>query len=96
MSERVQLKHPAGKHTITMAKDKYDVIRMAILDSVKKHGELTHKEMFHAITDNFKKNKIKFEGAVEWYMEHVKLDLEANKLIERSSEKALHKYKMAK
>ena len=93
MERRILLKHPAGKHAVTMAKDKYDIMKDAILNSFKKYGELTHKELVQVITDYFMKKKIKFEGAVEWYMESVKLDLEANKIIERSSGKGPQKYK---
>ena len=93
MEERIQLKHPAGKHAVTMAKDKYEVMSKAIIKSLKKHGDVTHTEMTQAVKDYFKKNKIKFEGAVEWYMESVKLDLEANKIIERISGKPAQKYK---
>ncbi len=93
MEERIQLKHPEGKHAVTMAKGKYDVMMKAILNSLEKNSELTHTEMTEAVKDYFRKNKIKFEGAVEWYMESVKLDLETNKLIERISGKPSQKYK---
>lgn len=83
MEERIQLKHPAGKHAVTMAKQKYDIMSKAIIKILEKHGEVTHIEMTQAVNEYLKKNKIKFEGAVEWYMESVKLDLEANKIIER-------------
>jgi hypothetical protein len=45
---------------------------------------------------DFKKNKIKFEGSVEWYMESVKLDLEANKFIERVYDKSRLKFRLIK
>ena len=93
MEERIQLKHPPGKHAVTMAKDKYDVMSKAIIKVLEKYGEVAHTEMRQAVNDYFKKNKIKFEGAVEWYMESVKLDLEANKIIERISGKPSQKYK---
>jgi hypothetical protein len=93
MQERIQLKHPAGKHAVTMAKDKYEPMAEAIIKSLQQHGEVTHTEMTHAVTGYFKKNKIKFEGAVEWYMESVKLDLEAKKIIQRISDKPSQKNK---
>jgi len=93
MEERIQLKHPAGKHAVTMAKEKYEVMSKAIITSLEKHGEVTHTEMKEAVVDYFKKKKIKFEGAIEWFMESVKLDLEANKIIERISGKPAQKYK---
>jgi hypothetical protein len=45
--------------------------------------------MKDAVLLDFRKNKTKFQGAVEWYMEGVKLHLEATKQIERLNEKPL-------
>ena len=87
MNEKVQLLHPEGKKLARIDKDKYDVVRKAILQALKK-GPLRHKELLEAVLADFKKHKTKFEGAVEWYMEGVKLDLEANKLIVRLKDKA--------
>jgi len=86
MENRIQLKHPAGKKAVRIDKDKYDVMSKAILGCLK-NKSLTHTELLKAVNDNFKKNKIKFTGAVGWYMESVKLDLEANRLIERYKDK---------
>lgn len=81
--ERIQLKHPAGKKAITMDPAKYDVLKESLICHLRSTGESTHKEMLQAINSDFKKNKTKFEGSVEWHMEWVKLDLEARKKIKR-------------
>lgn len=39
--------------------------------------------MLQAVSNYFEKNKTRFEVSVEWYMESVKLDLEARGLIQR-------------
>ncbi len=96
MEQKIQLKHPAGKHAVRIDKDKYDTIKKALLNSLKKKSELTHKEILQAITQDFRKNKIKFEGSLEWYMESVKLDLEAGKIIERISDKSPQKFRLSK
>lgn len=95
MSDKIQLLHPAGKHAVRMDKDKYDEISNAILLCLKK-GALTHKEMLEGINSDFKKNKIKFEGSVEWYMESVKLDLEAKKKVERIKENSKLKFRLVR
>ena len=82
MEQKIQLRHPAGKHAVRMDKARYDILRKAILRSLK-GDELTHTELYKAVLADFKRTKTKFEGAVEWYMESVKLDLEATKAIER-------------
>jgi len=87
MENKIQLKHPAGKKAVRIDKDKYDVMSNTILNCLK-NKELTHTELLKAVTDNFKMNKIKFIGSIGWYMESVKLDLEANRQIERYKDKA--------
>ena len=86
MKQKIQLQHPAGKKAVSMDKNKYDVLQSAILLLLKTKGELTHTEILNAITSDFKKNKIKFEGAIAWNLEWVKLDLEAKKEIKRLGE----------
>jgi len=95
MEQKIQLLHPAGKHAVRIDRIKYDAMQSAVFNSLEK-GELTHTEMLEAITENFKKNKIKFEGSVEWYMESVKLHMEAMKIIERVSDKSRLKFRLAK
>ncbi|MGI8951341.1 MAG: DUF6958 family protein [Chitinophagaceae bacterium] len=96
MEQKIQLSHPAEKHSIKIKKNKYDILEHAIINSLKRKAELTHKEIFKAITEDFKKNKIKFEGSVEWYMEYVKLHLESIKIIERTSDKSQLKFRLVK
>jgi hypothetical protein len=88
MDQKIQLLHPAGKKAVSIHKDKYDVLKKVIINSLKTKGESTHSEMVDFITDDFRKNKIKFEGSLEWYLEWVKLDLEARKEIRRVDDKS--------
>jgi hypothetical protein len=94
MEQRIQLIHPAGKKAVSMDKGKYDVLKKALLNYLKTKGESTHAEILQAITKDFKKNKIKFEGSVDWHLEWVKLDLEARKEIKRRSDKPPIKFKV--
>ncbi len=96
IEEKIQLKHPAGKYAMRIDKDKYDTIKKALLNSLKKKGELTHTEILQAVSEYFRKNKIKFEGSVEWYMESVNLDLEARRINERIPDKSLQKFRLSK
>jgi ribosomal protein L1 len=83
MDQRIQLMHPAGKKAVSIDKGKYDLIKKTLINYLKKKGEATHSEILQAITEDFKRSKIKFEGSVEWHVEWVKLDLEAKKEIKR-------------
>lgn len=83
METKIQLKHPAGKNAVSMDKTKYDALKTVLLDRLKTKGESTHSEILQAITEDFRRNKTKFEGSIEWHMQWVKLDLEARKEIKR-------------
>ena len=93
METKIQLLHPAGKNAFKIDAGKYEVMSHAIVHCLKKEA-LTHKEMLDAINAYFKKNKIKFEGSVEWYMEGVKLDLEAKKIVTRIMESSKLKFQL--
>ena len=96
MEQKIQLKHPEGKKAVSMDKLKYDVLKKTLLNHLKKKGEATHTEIWDAITEDFKKNKIKFEGSIQWYMEWVKLDLQANKIIAKVPKTSPQKYALTK
>ena len=92
MTTTIQLKHPAGKKAVSMDKGKYNTLKKALLNRLKTKGGSTHAEILQAIAEDFKKNKIKFAGSIEWHMEWVKLDLEARKEIKRISDKSPVKF----
>lgn len=94
MEQRILLMHPAGKKAVSMDKDKYDVLKQALLNFLKEAGESTHTEILKTITYNFRKNNIKFQGSVEWHLEWVKLDLEARNEICRSNGKSPDTYRI--
>jgi hypothetical protein len=96
MEQILQLKHPAGKKAVSMNKGKYDSLRKALLNCLKTNGESSHADILQAITEDFKKNKTKFKGSVEWHMEWVKLDLEARKEINRTGGNSPIKFILSK
>jgi hypothetical protein len=89
--EKILTKHPLGKSGKNISKQKYDTLKEAILFALRKQ-ELTHTELFEQLN---KRLTDKFTGNVSWYGETVKLDLEAKKLIERTSSKP-QKYRLKK
>jgi uncharacterized protein (DUF2461 family) len=80
---KILTKHPLGKSGKNIDKQRYETLKKAILSTLR-NKELTHTELFHQLN---KRLKGKFSGNVSWYAETVKLDLEARKLIERTSSK---------
>ena len=87
--EKVMTKHPLGKSGRNIDRNKYDTLKKAILSALRK-SELTHTELFSRLNKSLKG---KFSGNISWYGETVKLDLEARKMIERTSSKP-QKYRL--
>lgn len=96
MEKKVLLRHPAGKKAVSMDVKKYELLRKSVLNRLKSSGDSTQQEILHAIKEDFKKNKTKFEGSIEWHLEWVKLDLEANKIIARMPKTSPQKYVLKK
>ena len=80
MSERVMTLHPAGKQGVSIGREKYELIRQAILASLAQRGEVLFAELSGAVAAH---QAGRFDGSIGWYTTTVKLDLEARGLIER-------------
>ena len=87
--EQILTKHPLGKSGKNINRQKYEAVKKAIVSALK-NRELTHAELFRRL-DSTLRNR--FSGNISWYGETVKLDLEARKLIERTSSKP-QKYRL--
>ena len=87
--EKILTKHPLGKSGKNISKQKYQSLKDAILSALKNKG-LTHTELFDELNKSLRS---RFSGNISWYGETVKLDLEARKMIERTSSKP-QKYRL--
>jgi hypothetical protein len=88
--ETIQTLHPQeGKTNKKISLSKYNYIREVILN-VLMDKQLTHTQLMEELYNKVKDN---FEGGVQWYGETVKLDLEAQKIIERTDDKP-QKYRL--
>ena len=87
--EKILTKHPLGKSGKNINKQKYETLKKAILSALKTK-ERTHTELSNQLNKSLKG---KFSGNISWYGETVKLDLEARKMIERTSSKP-QKYRL--
>ena len=87
--EKILTKHPLGKSGKNINKQTYETFKKAILSALR-DKELTHTELLSHLNKSL---KAKFSGNISWYAETVKLDLEARKIIERTSSKA-QKYRL--
>lgn len=81
MRDRIMTQHPEpGKSGVNVDRQKYYVIREAILESMRAQDEITFKDL---VRDVRRKLEGAFEGSISWYVTTVKLDLEARGIIER-------------
>jgi hypothetical protein len=85
MEPRILTLHPQGKEGVNICKEKYDLIRQAIVGSLKDSGELTFSELGTEVSRRLEGN---FQGSLSWYYTTVKLDLEARSVIERIGKKS--------
>jgi hypothetical protein len=84
MAEKIMTKHPRGLNGVNIDRQKYDVMRAAILEALRKQGPLTFTDLtavVHKTLDG------KFDGSISWYATTVKLDLEARKQIKADKSK---------
>ena len=82
MSDTILTLHPQGKTGVNISKDKYDVIKTAIFDTLQTQGPMSHTELTNQVNLALGSS---FDGSVPWYVTTVKLDLEARGAIERIS-----------
>ncbi len=87
--EKILTKHPQGKSGKNISKQNYEILKKEIFSTLRNKG-LTHAELLKELNN---KLKGKFDGNISWYGETVKLDLEARKIIERTSSRP-QKYKV--
>jgi hypothetical protein len=87
--EKMLTKHPLGKSGRNISKQKYEAVKQALVGALL-NRELTHTELLSQVNKSLKG---KFSDNISWYAETVKLDLEARKIIERTSSKP-QKYRL--
>src|SRR5271157_2553915 len=87
--EKILTKHPLGKSGKRITQQNYETLKKAILSALR-NKDLTHVELLERVEKGLKG---RFSGNISWYAETVKLDLEARKIIERTSSKP-QKYRL--
>ena len=79
--QKILTKHPLGKSGKNISRQNYETIKEALVRALQKK-ELTHTELLNEVRQSLKGT---FTGNISWYAETVKLDLEARKIIARTS-----------
>ena len=79
MEERILTLHPQGKQGVNITRQRYDAMRAAIVDTLAE-GDMAYTNLVKGVEERLRGS---FDGAIRWYVETVKLDLEARGVIER-------------
>lgn len=80
MKDLVKTLHPQKKQGVNISRDKYEIIRKAIMSELRANREMTFMKLSRAVEKEVRGN---FNGSVMWYVTTVKLDLEARGEIKR-------------
>lgn len=80
MKDLVKTLHPEKKQGVNISREKYDMIRKAIMSELRSNKEMTFMRLSRAVE---KEVRDKFDGSVMWYVTTVKLDLEARGEVKR-------------
>ena len=91
MMKRIYTSHPEGKKGVNISAEKYGIIRDTLISILKEKGQITYRELNKIAIDRLKDS---FEGSISWYVVTVKLDLEANGIIERVPRTSPHELKL--
>jgi len=80
MKDTILTLNPEKKQGVKISREKYEMIRKAILCVMETEKEITFMNLSRAVEKEVNGN---FEGSVMWYVTTVKLDLEARGQIKR-------------
>ena len=80
MKDMIRTLHPEKKQGVNISREKYEIIRKAILCVLETKKEITFMNLSRAVEKEVNGN---FEGSVTWYVTTVKLDMEARGEIKR-------------
>jgi hypothetical protein len=80
MKEKIRTLHPEKKQGVNISREKYEIIRKAILCVLETQKEITFMNLSRAVEKEVNGD---FEGSVTWYVTAVKLDMEARGEIKR-------------
>ncbi len=81
MSDKVITLHPdRSKKGVNIDREKYELMKAAIVDALQSNRQLTLKELEQVVSRQLKGS---FDGSIMWYLMSVKLDLEARRMVQR-------------
>ena len=80
MKDKIRTLHPEKKQGVNISREKYEMIRKAILCVLQQKKEITFMNLSRAVEKEVNGN---FDGSVTWYVTTVKLHMEARGEVKR-------------
>jgi hypothetical protein len=81
MVDKIMTLHPdLGKKGVNIDRGKYEQVKAAMVKALEESGGMAFQGLVGAVE---KELEGKFEGSIGWYVETVKLDLEARGMVRR-------------
>lgn len=80
MRDMIRTLHPEKKQGVNISKEKYEIIRKAILATLRGQKEISFMNLSRSVEKQVGKT---FDGSIMWYVTTVKLDLEARGEVKR-------------
>jgi hypothetical protein len=92
VEEKILTLHPYGKKGVNISKEKYDIVRQAILSILGQQQETLFKDLPAEVERVMEKE---FDGSISWYVTTIKLDMEARGLIIRIPKSSPQRLRLA-
>lgn len=95
-SLKVVLRHPGKRKGISIDKVKYELLKSELVKFLTSNREATFSAMVRAVAESLKRSGTTFHGSLPWYLEWVKLDLEARTTLQRVARTSPQLYTLSK
>jgi hypothetical protein len=93
MESKILTRHPYKRNGVNINKDKYNIVKRSIIESLRANKEMTFMELVKNVSWRLRG---KFRGSIPWYVTTIKLDLEARKVLTRLSNSTPQRLKLVK
>ncbi|MCB0695713.1 MAG: hypothetical protein KDC07_00030 [Chitinophagaceae bacterium] len=94
VSDKIQLKHPAGKNAPKISVKTYELFKTAITQILTQTPLITYSDLADKVSEYIRDNRSDFFGSVEWFTVTVKQHLESEGIIETIIENGRKMHKL--
>lgn len=81
---------------MNIEKGKYEIVAASMKRTLRNRMSLDHTSLLHRIKGDLLNRQVSFERSLSWYVEVVKLDIEARGIIKRDITRKPHTHSLKK